>query len=155
MQSSIKALPKIFITIDRRTPCWIIVTGETWPRHKALGFAGLGMKWQKDKKTWEKVCCRKDLAELESWPEVALSQEAKEQMEHYRKSAAFQEEYYRKKAKRKPITHLTPMTLEERAARKSLIEANRMKREAAYRREKKQKWKGLNLSCNSSKAINF
>lgn len=139
MQSSIKAPPKIFVTIDRRTPCWIIVTGETWPRHKALGFAGLGMKWHKDKKSWEKVCCGKDLAELESWSEVALSNEAKEQMEHYRKSAALREEYYRKKAQRKPITHLKQMTQGERKARKALIEANRLKREAAYKARETQK----------------
>lgn len=130
---SIRPPSKIFVTLDWRTPPWIVVSGQTWERRKALGFAGLGMKWKPEKKTWEKLCCRKDLEELESWPEVALSHEAKEQMEHYRKSAALQEEYYRKRAQRKPITHLTPMTPEERAARKALIEANRLKREAAYK----------------------
>jgi hypothetical protein len=125
-------MPKIFVTIDTRTPPWIIITGQTWPRHKALGFAGLGMKWRKDRKRWEKLCCRKDLEALESWPEVCFSHEANQQMEHYRKSAALHEEYYRKKAQRKPITHIKPMTSEERAARKALIEADRLKREAAY-----------------------
>ncbi|VVB63475.1 Uncharacterised protein [uncultured archaeon] len=133
MQSSIRPPSRIYVTIDLRTPPWIVVSGQTWERRKALGFAGLGMKWKPEKKAWEKLCCRKDLAELETWPEVALSHEAKEQMEEYRKSVALQQEYYRKKAQRKPITHLTPMTPEERAARKALIEANRLKREAAYK----------------------
>jgi hypothetical protein len=101
------------------------------------------MKWRKDKKRWEKLCCRKDLEALESWPEVALSHEAHEQMEHYRRSAALQEEYYRKKAQQKPITHLEPMTSEERAARKALIEANRLKREAVYYASLAAKFGGL------------
>lgn len=126
MHCSIRPSLRIFVTIDRRTPPWIVVSGQTWERRKVLGFAGLGMKWKREKKVWEKLCCHKDLAELETWPEVALSHEAKEQMEHYRKSAAFQKEYYRTKVQRKPITQLTPMTPEERATRKELIEANRL-----------------------------
>jgi hypothetical protein len=135
-QPQLKTLPKIFVTIDGRIPPWAIVTGRTWPRHKAIGSAGLGFKWIPEKKAWEKPCSRKDLEALIAWPEVALSHEAQEQMELYRRSAAIQKEYYQRKARQKPITRLKPMTQEERAARKALIEANRLKREASYKARK-------------------
>jgi len=127
MQPLLKA-PSIFVSLDRRTPPWLIVSGKTWPRNRDLSFEGLGFKWSSKKKAWEKIWSLKDFEVLEAWPESAISPEAREQARQSRESVARQQEYYRQKAQQPPKTKLKPFTEEEREARRRLIEENARRR---------------------------
>ena len=91
-----KTLPRIFVDV-RDTK--IIVSGHTGPRAKALGFNGLGLKWNRDRQTWYGPLSLKNLAILDRWPEVELSVEAAEAMEAFRMAAAKREQYQQRKAK--------------------------------------------------------
>jgi hypothetical protein len=122
--------PSIFVKIDSRTPPWLLVSGKTWPRHRELGFKGLGFKWNPQKKAWEKLWSLRDYEALEAWPEVGISPEARDKARISRESVARQQEYYRRRAQQPPKTKLKPFTDEEKEARRQQIEENRRKREA-------------------------
>jgi len=77
----------------------IIVSGHTGPRAKALGFNGLGLKWNRDQQTWYGPLNLKNLATLDRWPEVELSAEAIESMEAFRTAAAKRERYRQQKVR--------------------------------------------------------
>ena len=86
-----KTLPRIFLKV-RDTK--IIVSGHTGLRAKALGFNGLGLKWNRDRQTWNGPLNLKNLATLDRWPEVELSAEARECMEAFRTAAAAKREIH-------------------------------------------------------------
>jgi len=92
----LKALPAIFVDVRDVS---IIVSGRTGPRAKALGFNGLGLKWNRDRQTWYGPLSLKNLAILDRWPEVELSAEAAEKMEAFRVAAAKREQYQQQKAR--------------------------------------------------------
>ncbi len=87
----VKTLPRIFVDVREVE---IVVKGQTGPRAKALGFNGLGLKWNRDKQYWYGPLNLKNLAILDRWPEVELSAEARAEMEAFRKSVAKRETYY-------------------------------------------------------------
>jgi hypothetical protein len=129
MQQPRPKAPSIFVKIDGRTPPWLVISGKTWPRHRELGFEGLGFKWNSQKKAWEKLWGLKDYEALESWPEVGISPEAREKARQSRESVARQQEYYRLRAQQPLKTKLKTFTAEEREARLQQIEENRRMRE--------------------------
>lgn len=128
-QQQLKA-PSIFVNLDLRNPPRLIISGKTRPRNRDLGFEGLGFKWNPHKKAWEKLWSLRDYEVLESWPEAGISPEAREKARRSRESVARQQEYYRQRALQPPITKLKPFTLEEKEARRRMIDKNRRKREA-------------------------
>lgn len=131
MQQQRPKAPSIFVGIDEnRVPPVLIIHGLTWPRRGALGYGGLGCIWKPEKKSWERAFSLKVAETLESWPDAALSPELRRYLDEARQRAEKQQEYYRQKAKQLLKTKLKPLTLEEREARRRLIEENRRKREA-------------------------
>ncbi len=89
--AQVKSLPRIFVNVR---DVKIIVSGQTRPRARALGYDGLGLKWNRDRQTWYGPLSLKNLAILDRWPEVELSAEAREAMEKFRIAAAKREAYY-------------------------------------------------------------
>ena len=131
MQQQRPKAPSIFVGIDEnRVPPVLIIHGLTWPRRGALGYSGLGCIWKPEKKSWERAFSLKVAETLESWPDTTLSPELRRYLDESRQRAEKQQEYYRQKAKQLLKTKLKPLTLEEREARRRLIEENRRKREA-------------------------
>ena len=84
MQQPLKLRSLIFVSVRDVS---IVVSGHTRLRAKALGFYGLGLKWDRDQQQWYGPLSLKNLAILERWPEVELSAEAREEMEAFRRSA--------------------------------------------------------------------
>ena len=123
----------IFVHVDRRTPPWILVTGRSYHRNGDLGCQGLGFKWNPNKNAWEKPWSLKDFEVLESWSEVAVSPEAREQAAISRQSRARRDAYYFERAGQPAKTRLEPQTPDQREARRKLIESNRLKRESEMR----------------------
>ena len=120
----------IFVHLDSRTPPWLVVSGNTWPRNRDLGFEGLGFKWNPHNKVWEKLWSLRDYEALESWPDVGISPEAREKARQSRESVARQQKYYRQKAQQPAKTKLKPFTTEEKEAQRRRIEENHRRREA-------------------------
>lgn len=87
----VKTLPRIFVDVQ---DVKIVVKGKTGPRSRALGFHGLGLKWNRDHKQWYGPLSLKNLAILDRWPEVELSAEARQAMEDFREAAAKRDSYY-------------------------------------------------------------
>ena len=94
-QPPLKTLPVIFVAVRDVS---IIVSGKTRHRCKALGFDGLGLKWNRDSQTWYGSLSLKNLAVLDRWPEVELSAEAKKEMETLRAAVAKRDSYYAARA---------------------------------------------------------
>ena len=63
----------------------IFVSGRTGPRAYALGFKGLGFKWDRDKQRWKGPLKLSNLRILDKWPEVELSPKAQEAQETSRR----------------------------------------------------------------------
>jgi len=95
MQQPLKLRSRIFVGVRDVS---IVVSGHTRPRAKALGFDGLGLKWDRDRQEWHGPLSLKNLAILERWPEVELSAEAKQAMESFREAAAKRDSYYAARA---------------------------------------------------------
>ena len=91
----VKTLPRIFVDVREVE---IVVKGQTGPRSRALGFHGLGLKWNRDRQHWYGPLTLKNLAILDRWPEVELSAEAKQAMESFREAAAKRDSYYAARA---------------------------------------------------------
>jgi hypothetical protein len=91
-----KTLPRIFVDVR---DVQIIVQGHTGPRAKALGFEGLGFKWNQSRQQWKVKLNLRNLEALDRWPEVELSAEATEAMEAFRRAVAKREAYYAARAK--------------------------------------------------------
>lgn len=87
----VKTLPRIFVDVR---DVEIVVKGQTSPRARALGFNGLGLKWNRDRQYWYGPLSLKNLAILDRWPEVELSTEAREEMEAFRRAVEKRSAYY-------------------------------------------------------------
>jgi len=92
----LKPLPVIFVAVRDLS---IIVSGRTRHRYKALGFEGMGFKWDRDRQQWYGPLTLRNLATLDRWPEVELSAEATEAMEAFRTAAAKRKQYQQQKAR--------------------------------------------------------
>jgi len=83
MQSRIKIFPGIRVDAY---DIHIFVSGRTGPRVCALGFKGLGFKWDRDKQRWKGPLKLSNLKILDKWPEVELSPKAQEALETFEKA---------------------------------------------------------------------
>jgi hypothetical protein len=90
----LKPLPSIFVAVRGLT---ITVKGQTRPRYKALGYEGIQFKWDRDRQQWHGPLTLKNLEALERWPEAALSPEARQAMEEFRKEARRRRDFYRRR----------------------------------------------------------
>ena len=90
----LKAPPAIFVAVRDLT---ITVKGQTRPRCRALGYEGMQFKWDRDRQQWYGPLTLKNLEVLERWPEAALSPEARQAMDEFRKAAKRRRVYYRRR----------------------------------------------------------
>ena len=70
------------ITVDVKDLS-IIVKGRTAPRAGALGYKGLGFKYDRDRNRWRGRLTLFNLRILSKWPEVMLSNEACQAIEEF------------------------------------------------------------------------
>jgi len=75
------------ITVDVKDLS-IIVKGRTSPRAKVLGYGGLGFKWDRDRNRWRGRLTLFNLRILSKWPEVMLSNEARQAIEKFEQAQA-------------------------------------------------------------------
>lgn len=78
------------ITVDVKDLS-IIVKGRTGPRAKVLGYGGLGFKWDRDRNRWRGRLTLFNLRILSKWPEVMLSNEARQAIEEFEQAQAKRE----------------------------------------------------------------
>jgi hypothetical protein len=89
-----KTLPVIFVAVRDVS---IIVSGKTRQRSKALGFEGMGFKWDRDRQQWYGPLSLRSLEALDRWPEVELSPEAQQALCAFQEAARKRREYYRRR----------------------------------------------------------
>ena len=78
------------ITVDVKDLS-IIVRGRTAPRAGALGYKGLGFKYDRDRNRWRGRLTLFNLRILSKWPEVMLSNEARQAIEEFEQAQAKRE----------------------------------------------------------------
>ena len=78
------------ITVDVKDLS-IIVKGRTAPRAGALGYKGLGFKYDRDRNRWRGRLTLFNLRILSKWPEVILSNEARQAIEEFEQAQAKRE----------------------------------------------------------------
>lgn len=76
--AEVRQLPIITVNVNEVS---LFVRGRTGPRSKALGWAGLGLKWDRDRQRWKGPLSLKTLRALNKWLEVRLTYWAKKAME--------------------------------------------------------------------------
>ena len=82
-QPQLKTIPRIKVDVY---DIHIFVSGRTGPRAYALGFKGLGFKWDRDKQRWKGPLKLSNLRILDKWPEVERSPKAQEALETFEKA---------------------------------------------------------------------
>jgi len=92
----VKTLPLIFVAVRDNS---IIVSGKTRSRCKALGFEGMRFKWDRDRQQWYGPLNLRNLEALDRWPEVELSEEARQSIDEFREAARKRREYYANRRK--------------------------------------------------------
>jgi len=106
----VKTLPRIYVDVR---DVEIVVKGQTGPRTRALGFHGLGLRWNRDRRYWYGPLTLKNLAIMDRWQDVELSREAKQALESFREAAAKREKATRRVMPRRSKVRPEPRKVHE------------------------------------------
>lgn len=93
--AEVRQLPVIVVNVNDVS---LFVKGQTGPRAKALGWQGLGLKWDRDRQRWKGPLSLKTLRALNKWPEVRLNHWAQKAMEEMETAEQKRNEYLAAKA---------------------------------------------------------